>query len=132
MSQFTDFKSVLIPTWNSTLFEIWEDLVYERYYEWSWIYIVVPKWFKTDFASIPIILQILVKPYDPRWILWSIIHDYLFSKARTLKEFQDANDVFYEAIQVTGTPKYLAVMAYLWVSVSKYVYYFFAKINKRI
>lgn len=133
MSQFTKFSSVLIPTWNSTLFELWEDLVYERYYEWSWLYIVAPKGFKTDFASLPWILLIFWKPYDPRWILWSIIHDELWTRAKTLREFQDANDVFFEAIQITGTPKYLAIMAYLSVSLSKYAYWLYKKIcNKSL
>lgn len=123
MSQFTNFKHIKIPTDNSGLFELWEDLIYERYYEGSWLYIVAPSGFKTNFASLPIIVQLFWKPYDPRWIKSSILHDELWSRAKTLREFQDANDVFYEAMQVEGTPRWIATLFYLAVSLSKYAYW---------
>jgi hypothetical protein len=131
MSAFTKFSSIRIPTDKSGLFELWEDLIYEHGYKGSGLYIVAPEGFKTNFASIPLVLQIFVKPQDPRWIKSSILHDYLWSKAWTLYEFQTANDVFYEAMLVEWTPKYLAILAYLSVSLSKYAYWIVKKIAIR-
>lgn len=130
MSNFTEFSSIYLT--KSNLFKLWEDLIYEHGYKGSGLYIVAPKGFKTDFASIPWVLQIFVKPHDPRWVKSSILHDYLWNQARTIYEYQTANDVFYEAMLVEWTPKYLAIMAYLSVSLSKYAYWLFAKLKKRI
>lgn len=130
MSRFTEFTSVAIPTNSSHLFILTADLVYERYFEGSGIFIIVPKGTATDFASIPWILQIVAKPHDYRWILWAIIHDCLWSQAITIKDYQEANDIFFESIQVTGTPYSLAACAYLSVSASKYPYLFVKKLKK--
>ena len=123
MSKFSSFSSVRIPTKEVHNFVLLDDLVYERWYEWSGDYIIVPDWFQTDFASIPSVFHIFFSPVDYRWILASILHDYLFSKAKTLRDYQDANDIFYEAMQVTGTPKRIAIIFYLAVSISKYGYF---------
>lgn len=130
MSAFTKFSSIFLTDTN--LFEIGEDLIYERWRKWSGIKIIVPKWFRTNFASVPAILQIFFKPQDPRWVKSSILHDYKWSLAETLKDYQDGNDIFYEAMLVEGTPKLLAILAYLSVSFSKYFYWIFAKIKKSI
>lgn len=121
MSNFTEFSSIRLT--ESNLFELWEDLVYEHRYKGSGIYIVAPKGFKTDLVSIPWVLQVFVKPQDHRWVKSGILHDYLWSQAKTLLEYQTANDVFYEAMIIEGTPKYLAIFAYLSVSISKYIYW---------
>lgn len=122
MSQFTSFISVRIPTKEVNKFVLLDDLVYERWYEWSGNYIVVKDWFETDFASIPIIFRIFFSPTDYRWILASILHDALFYKSKTLRDYQNANDVFYEAMQVTWTPKKIAIIFYIAVSIW-WVYY---------
>lgn len=124
MSRFTEFTSVRIPNKNCKYFELTDDLVYERWFEWSGIFTITPKGTKTDFASIPWILQFTYKPWDSRWNLWAIQHDWRWENATTLCEMQDANDEFYEAMQVTWTPKWLAIIAYVSVSISKYFYYF--------
>lgn len=131
MSQFTSFISVRIPTKEVNKFVLLDDLVYERWYEWSGNYIVVKDWFETDFASLPFIARAFFMQWDYRWILWSIIHDALWSNAKTLRDYQDANDIFYEAIQVTGTPKWLAVIFYVSVSISKYAYFLKRKLQKK-
>lgn len=130
MSQFTSFISVRIPTKEVNKFVLLDDLVYERWYEWSGNYIVVKDWFETDFASLPFIARAFFMQWDYRWILWSVLHDALWSKAKTIRDYQDANDIFYEAIQITGTPKWLAVVFYLSVSISKYYYFLKRKLQK--
>ncbi len=123
MSQFTSFSSVRIPTKESNLFTLLDDLTYEVGYEWSGEFITVHDWFQTNFASTPLIVKAFWNAWDYRWILWSVLHDYLFSKSKTLYDFQRANDIFYEAIQVTWTPRWIAIIFYLWVSVWKYYHY---------
>lgn len=123
MSQFTKFSSVKLPTLFNPLYTLTEDLVYERYDEWSGIYIIVPKWTTTDFASLPWICTMFWNKDDPRWINAAILHDYLWSVAKTLEDYQRANDIFYEAMLVGNTPKSIAIPFYLVVSLSKYLYF---------
>jgi len=123
MSQFTSFISVRIPSKKVNKFILLDELVYEIWYEWSGKYIVVKDWFETDFASLPFIARAFFMQWDYRWILWSVIHDALWSNAKTLRDYQDANDIFYEAIQVTWTPRWIAIIFYLGVSIWKYYHY---------
>lgn len=130
MSQFTSFSSFRVPTKEVNKFVLLDNLIYERWYEWSGNYITVPDWFRTDFASIPSIFHIFFSPTDYRWILASCLHDYLWSKAKTLQDYQEWNDIFYEAMQVTGTQKPIAILFYLAVSISKYGYFLKQKLQK--
>lgn len=123
MSNFTNFTSVMLPTKENHLYTLTEDLIYERYQKWSWLYIVVPMGTETNFASLPWICTLFWKKDDPRWIKASILHDYLWSKAKTLKNYQDANDIFYESMIVEWTPRWIATIFYLAVSLSKYLYF---------
>lgn len=130
MSQFTEFTSVRIPHKGCDQFELLDDLIYERWWEGSGDKVIVPNGFLTDFASFPRILRSFFNPYDPRWILPAIIHDYLWSEAKTLKEYQTANDIFHEAMEVCKTPRYLCNSFYLIVSVTKYFYFISHKCSK--
>ena len=128
MSNFTNFTSVMLPTINNPLYTLTDDLIYERYQEWSWIHIIAPKGTTTNFASLPWICTAFWDKDDPRWINAAILHDHLWSIAVTLKDYQDANDIFYEAMLVGKTPKSVAILFYLAVSLSKYLFYFYKKI----
>lgn len=123
MSQFTEFTSVQLPTINNPLYILSEDLIYERYSKWSWLYIVVPIGTETNFASLPWICTLFWCKDDPRWIKASILHDYLWSKTKTIQDYQLANDIFYEAMIVEWTPRWIATIFYLAVSFSKYLYF---------
>lgn len=125
MSAFTHFSSVRLPTKRNPYYTLMEDLVYEHQYKWSWLYIVAPKGTRTDFASLPWIVTLFWKKDDPRWIKSSILHDFLFGEAKTIKDYQTANDVYYEAMQVEWSPKWVAVCFYLAVSLSKYPYFLY-------
>lgn len=116
MSNFTNFTSVLLPTKEHPLYTLTEDLIYERYSKWSWLYIVAPMGTETNFASLPWICTLFWKKDDPRWIKASILHDYLFSRSIKFNDYICANDIFYEAMLVEWTPKYIAKLFYLWVS----------------
>ena len=90
MSHFTKFISVQLPAIWDPYYTFTEALAYERYYEWSGKFIIIPAWTRTNFASLPWLLTAFWKKDDPRWIKSSIIHDYLWSKATTIKELQEA------------------------------------------
>ena len=122
MSRFTNYQHLIPPHDNESLFTLAEPLEYERFFEWSGQFIVVPKWTKTNFASLPWILTLFIKPYDRRIALAAIVHDYLFTWKNTLKQYQEANDIFYEAMLVCWAPRYIAIPFYLAVTFSKYFY----------
>lgn len=130
MSKFTNFTSVRLPTRKNPYYVLTDDLVYERYEKWSGLYIVAPKWTKTDFTSLPWIVTILWDRDDPRWIKSSILHDFLWSEAKTLTDYQLANEVFYEAMRVEWSPRWIASCFFLAVTLSKYVYWIAKKIAK--
>lgn len=123
MSRFTEFSSVSIPNKKNPLFTLTEDLSYEVWIEWSNNWIVVPKWFSTNFASLPWFMKVFFDPWDYRWILAAILHDYLFSISYNLSDYKYANHIFLEAMVVCWTPRYLACIFYLWVEIGKFIYY---------
>lgn len=123
MSRFTEFSSVSIPNKRNPLFNTTEDLCYEVGMEWSNNWIIVPTWFSTNFASLPWFMKVFFDPWDYRWILAAILHDFLFYKAVTLADYKYANQIFLEAMIVCGTPRYLACIFYLWVEIWKFQYY---------
>lgn len=122
MSKFTKFSSVELPTIDNPLYTLIDDLIYERYEKWSGVYIIAPKGTTTDFASIPWSMTLFWEKDDPRWIKSSILHDYLFREAETIQEYQDANDIFYEAMQVEWSPRWIAKWFAIALSISKYFY----------
>jgi hypothetical protein len=131
MSSFTLFSSVRLPTKNNPYYVLTDDLVYERYEKWSGLYVVAPKWTKTDFTSLPWVVTLIWDRDDPRWIKASILHDFLFWEAKTLADYQLANEVFYEAMRVEGTPRWIATCFFLAVTLSKYPYFLYKNFISR-
>ncbi len=129
MSRFTEFTSVQIPNKSSQFFRTMDVLRYEKWYEWSGNFILVPAWFETNFASIPFFLQIFFSPTDYRWIIPSILHDYLFSKAKTLNDFSEANIHFSDACVACGTPTWIANVFYIGVTIW-WIFYWIKKLIK--
>jgi hypothetical protein len=125
MSSFTSFSSVRLPTKNNPYYVLTDDLVYERYFKGSGIFIVIKKWTKTDFTSIPWILTLFWKKDDPRWIKSWILHDGIWGESKTLKEMQEWNEIFYEAMWVELTPRWIATCFFLVVTLSKYLYFLY-------
>lgn len=130
MSLFTEFTSVEIPSKHCKNFRLTAPLVYERYYEGSGEFVIVPAWFETDFATLPLILQIFWKPYDHRWWKPAIVHDHEWNEAETLAEYQEANDNFYDGMLACGTPYWIAFMFYSGVNISKYGYWAMKKLKR--
>lgn len=76
--------------------------------------IIVPKGFKTDFASIPRPFWGLFPPATGRYIRAAVVHDYLDLGGRVIDKripndpgqpvsFKEANKIFLEAMRVSGT-----------------------------
>ena len=62
---------------NSDLFEVRQEFVWYLDYDNKKEYVVVPKWFRTNFWSIPRFLRFFFNPVD---YVSYILHDYLYSK----------------------------------------------------
>lgn len=61
--------------------------------------IVIPKGFKTDFASIPRIFWNIIAPIG-KWTLPSVLHDYLYSEGYRLGiSRKQADKIFYQAMR---------------------------------
>ena len=75
--------------------EVSEDFVYET---WNEVIISVPKGFKTDLASVPLLFQ-GVFPKAGRYREAAVIHDYLYSgKGFGIYNRKQADQIFYQAM----------------------------------
>lgn len=72
--------------------------------------IVVPKWFQTDFASVPWYGQFAVNPDGPT-ARAAIIHDWLYAIGEPGKR-KEADDIFYRAMRKWGVSEFEANIAY--------------------
>ncbi len=72
--------------------------------------IVVPKWYVTDFASVPWYGQGLVNPQGPT-ARAAIIHDWLYAIGEPGKR-QEADEIFYRAMKKFGVGEVEARIAY--------------------
>lgn len=70
-----------------------------NYYVDDHYVIVIPKGFKTDFASIPRIFWNIIAPIG-KWTLPSVLHDYLYSEGYRLGiSRKQADKIFYQAMR---------------------------------
>ena len=72
--------------------------------------IVVPKWYVTDFASVPWYGQEVIDPQGPT-ARAAIVHDWLYTIGEPGKR-QEADDTFYRAMIAFGVDEFHARIAY--------------------
>jgi len=72
--------------------------------------IVVPKWYVTDFASVPWYGQEVIDPQGPT-ARAAIVHDWLYTIGEPGKR-QEADDTFYRAMIAFGVDEFHARVAY--------------------
>ncbi|WP_411267516.1 DUF1353 domain-containing protein [Asticcacaulis sp. 201] len=72
--------------------------------------IVVPKWYVTDFASVPWYGQSFIDPQGPT-ARAAIVHDWLYTIGEPGKR-EEADAIFYRAMIKYGVPEYQARIAY--------------------
>ncbi len=114
----SSFTSPLVGTFNDamTKFTLTEEF---SFYTDKGESIVVPKWFVTDFASIPLYLRWLVSPIG-RYGKAAVLHDYMYSALYYRKY---ADDTFLEAMKVLKVNKIKAYAMYYTVRVFGCKYY---------
>jgi len=95
-------------------------------------YVEIHKWFKTDFGSIPKLLQNIFSPTE---YISYILHDYLYSKNWCVKEKvydweihlnytrKFADFILIEALKVEWASKIERLFIYLWVRLFWWKYY---------
>lgn len=72
--------------------------------------IVVPRWYVTDFASVPWYGQSFIDPQGPT-ARAAIIHDWLYAVGEPGKR-EEADGIFYRAMIKYGVPSFQAGLAY--------------------
>lgn len=103
MSRFTQDENPLGRFLsNGCDFRLHEPLPYELGKEGSGVWIVAPRWFVTDWASIPRALQWLI-PKD-RGRRAAVIHDWLYATRGLRGQYSRAecDAIFLEAMEVIG------------------------------
>ena len=106
-----------------------EPLTYDVGYRGSLNRISVPPGFKTDFASVPRILQPFLSPYG-RWARAAVVHDFLY-QTRWVQEsywsYRDprrvADQLFLEMMNVLGVGRahrYAAYRAVRWFGAARF------------
>ena len=73
-----------------------QEIRYERYGSW----IIIPKGFITDFASIPRVFWTVLSPDDARYIYAALVHDVLYEQHGELDR-EAAVYIFWEAMGAT-------------------------------
>ena len=93
-------------------------------------YITVPRWFETDFASVPK-LPIIYELWGTCTHREPILHDWGYRKDSGLT-FKQANKLFLEAMEATGKPFYIRYPMYYAVCACGYPSYHKLNINDPI
>lgn len=115
MSSFTE--PLLVTPYSSTEWRIERSFIYYIDKE-NESYIIIPVGFITDFASIPRIFWSILPPFG-QYAQAATIHDYLFEgglihhgELSAGCTYQEANDIFNEAMKVLKVPKWKRIIMY--------------------
>jgi hypothetical protein len=110
MSSFTK-PLVFSPTEDGMRFTLTQEFSYYRVNNPEEV-ITVPVGYTTDLASIPRIFWVILPPQG-QYIKAAVIHDYLCDLAKTDDDYMYADQVFYEAMRVSGVSYIKAKIMYL-------------------
>ena len=119
MSSFT-LSLVVSPLPDGRNWKLVKPFTYHVGSKHSRFIIKVPKGFVTDFASVPQLLWFWL-PYWGKYGKAAIVHDRLYHTRETSRRMADL--IFYEAMQVEGTPKWKARLMYWGVRMGGYLSY---------
>lgn len=118
MSSFTS-PLIVSPMPDGRNFKLYRSFKYHVGTKYSKNVISVPAGFVTDFASVPSLFWSFL-PYWGRYGKAATLHDWLYHTRETTRKYAD--DIFYEAMLVGGTPKwqarlmYWSVRAFAWLA----------------
>ena len=108
---------------NSDLFEVREEFIWYLDYKTKKEMVIVPRWFRTDFGSIPKSLRFFFNPIN---YIWYILHDYLYSRTAFISvwEYQgrevtrkEADMILLEALNVEWAWTIEKASIYFWVRI---------------
>lgn len=108
MSSFTS-ALIVSPLPNGRNWRLMRSFTYHIGNRNSKFVVKVPKYFETDFASVPQFLWFWM-PYWGRYGKAAVIHDRLYQTHQVSRKMSDL--IFYEAMVVGGTPKWKARLMY--------------------
>ena len=108
MSSFTR-PLVVTPKSDGRRWRLVKQFSYHIGSEHSRNVVTVPKDFVTDFASIPWMFWTFL-PYWGKYGKAAVIHDFLYQTHRRTRK--EADNIFYEAMLVSGTKEWKATVMY--------------------
>lgn len=103
---------------NTDLFSVWESFIWYMDYESKTDRIVVKKWFKTNFWSIPRLLRIFFNP--TRYVSY-ILHDRGYSKLNKKYSRKEIDLMLLEALYVEWASFIERFSIYYWLRVGWWV-----------
>ena len=121
MSSFT--RPLTVTKIDARLWKVERKFTYYIGAEDSNAFVVVPKNFTTDFASVPRFFWILIPP-DGLYTQAAVLHDYTYHKKLYARKYCD--EIFLEAMQVLKVGKfkrwlmYQAVRRFGWIGWNKH------------
>lgn len=108
---------------NSDLFEVREEFIWYLDYSTKKEYVVIPRWFRTNFWSIPRLLRFF---FNPVQYISYLLHDYGYSKNAFIciweyeaREFtrKEADMILLEALNVEWAWIIEKFCIYIWVRI---------------
>jgi len=108
---------------NSDLFEVREEFIYYLDYSTKKEYVVIPRWFRTNFGSIPRLLRFF---FNPVQYISYLLHDYWYSKNAFIcvwdfraRDFtrKEADMILLEALNVEWAWTIEKFCIYIWVRI---------------
>ena len=125
--KFTRARTILLKNWLlrkipwTKYWEVIQEFVWYLNYENKVRKIIVPKWFKTDFGSIPIPMRMF---FNPTKYLAYILHDFLYDiEWKIISDLSDnkqhnrleADYILFEALEVEWMNTIWNVIIFIWV-----------------
>ena len=114
---------------NSDLFEVREEFIYYLDYSTKKEYVVIPRWFRTNFWSIPKVLRFF---FNPIQYISYLLHDYWYSKnsficvwdfrARNFTR-KEADMILLEALNVEWAWTIEKLFIYIWVRIFGWLHF---------
>ena len=108
---------------NSDLFEVREEFIYYLDYSTKKEYVVIPRWFRTNFWSIPRLLRFF---FNPVQYISYLLHDYWYSKNAFISIWEyeardftrkEADMILLEALNVEWAWWFEKFCIYFWLRI---------------
>ena len=114
---------------NSDLFEVREEFIWYLDYSSKKEYVVIPRWFRSDFGSIPRVLRFF---FNPVQYISYLLHDYGYSKNAFISIWEykardftrkEADIILREALSVEWAWTLEKFCIYIWVRIFGWLHF---------